>query len=176
MTGPSPQSRSAEVGSEAAAWEALHRQVVACRRCPRLVAWRERVAQEKRRAFQDWTYWGRPVPGLGDRDARLVILGLAPAAHGANRTGRMFTGDGSGDTLMAALHRAGFASQPTSHYAEDGLSLRDVYLTALVRCAPPGNRPTAQERTNCREYLRRELELLGRARVVLTLGRMAFGG
>ena len=164
------QSGAAEV------WHELNGEIVDCVRCPRLVAWREKVAREKRRAFQDWTYWGRPVPGFGDRRARLVILGLAPAAHGANRTGRMFTGDGSGDTLTKALHRAGFASQATSTRLEDGLVLSDAYLTAIVRCAPPGNLPTPQERANCREYLERELELLDSARVVLALGRMAFDG
>jgi uracil-DNA glycosylase family 4 len=156
------------------AWEQLNTEIVACTACPRLVQWRQKVAQEKRRAFRDWDYWGRPVPGFGDRQARLVIIGLAPAAHGANRTGRMFTGNGSGDTLTAALHRAGFASQPTSHHRDDGLQLQDAFLTALARCAPPGNRPTPDEMDNCQGFLARELALLPSARVVLTLGQIAF--
>ena len=157
-------------------WTQLNAQIVACTACPRLVQWRQKVAQEKRRAFRDWDYWGRPVPGFGDRQARLVIIGLAPAAHGANRTGRMFTGNGSGDTLTAALHRAGFASQPTSHHRDDGLQLRDALLTAVARCAPPQNRPTLEEQVNCRPFLHRELELLRSAKVVLVLGRIAFDG
>jgi uracil-DNA glycosylase family 4 len=152
----------------------LNAEIVACTACPRLVQWREKVAQEKRRAFRDWDYWGRPVPGFGDRQARLVIIGLAPAAHGANRTGRMFTGNGSGDTLTAALHRAGFANQPTSRHREDGLHLRDAFLTAVARCAPPKNKPTGEEMDNCQGYLVRELALLSSTRVVLTLGRIAF--
>jgi uracil-DNA glycosylase family 4 len=155
-------------------WEQLNAEIVACTACPRLVQWREKVAQEKRRAFRDWDYWGRPVPGFGDRQARLVIIGLAPAAHGANRTGRMFTGGGSGDTLAAALHRAGFASQPTSRQREDGLQLRDAFLTAVARCAPPKNKPTREEMDNCQGFLVRELALLPSSRVVLTLGRIAF--
>lgn len=158
------------------AWGQLNRELMACTHCPRLVEWREQVAREKRRAYRDWEYWGRPVPGFGDRDARLLIIGLAPAAHGANRTGRMFTGDGSADTLMAALYRAGFANQPTSTHREDGLVLCDAYMTAVARCAPPGNRPTAQELANCRPYLARELDLLPSVRVVLALGRVAFDG
>ena len=158
------------------AWEALEAEVVACTRCPRLVAWREQVAAEKRRAYRDWTYWGRPVPGFGDRQARLVIIGLAPAAHGANRTGRMFTGDGSASTLIAALYRAGFANQPTSVQRGDGLVLYDAFITAVARCAPPANRPTAAELANCRPFLARELALLQNVRVVLALGRMAFDG
>jgi uracil-DNA glycosylase family 4 len=157
-------------------WEELNSQIVACEACPRLVAYRQEVARMKRRAFQDWEYWGRPVPGFGDRKARLLILGLAPGAHGANRTGRMFTGDSSGDTLTAALRRAGFANQPTSRHRDDGLELHDAFLTAVVRCAPPNNRPTRQEQINCRGYLARELELLSSVRVVLALGRIAFEG
>jgi uracil-DNA glycosylase family 4 len=155
-------------------WAQLNAEIIACTACPRLVQWREKVAQEKRRAFRDWDYWGRPVPGFGDQQARLVIIGLAPAAHGANRTGRMFTGNGSGDTLTAALHRAGFANQPTSHQRDDGLQLRDAFLTAVARCAPPGNKPTREEMDNCQGYLVRELALLASTRVVLTLGRIAF--
>ena len=155
---------------------ALNAEVVECRRCPRLVAWREQVAREKRAAFRDWDYWGRPVPGFGDRDARLLILGLAPAAHGANRTGRMFTGDRSGDFLYAALHRAGYANQPQAVSREDGLELRDAYITATVRCAPPANKPTPEERDNCLPYLGRELELLERSRVVVALGSFGWDG
>jgi uracil-DNA glycosylase family 4 len=155
-------------------WTQLNAQIVACTACPRLVQWRQKVAQEKRRAFRNWDYWGRPVPGFGDRQARLVIIGLAPAAHGANRTGRMFTGNGSGDTLTAALHRAGFANQPTSRHRDDGLLLRDAFLTAVARCAPPQNKPTREEMDNCQGYLVRELALLPSTRVVLALGRIAF--
>jgi uracil-DNA glycosylase family 4 len=152
---------------------AIEAQVVECRRCPRLVEWRERVAAEKRAAFADWTYWGRPVPGWGDPAARLVIVGLAPAAHGANRTGRMFTGDRSGDFLYAALHRAGYASQPTATHRDDGLELRDCFITAPVKCAPPANKPLPAERDACEPWLHAELRELPRARVLLCLG--AFG-
>jgi uracil-DNA glycosylase family 4 len=152
------------------------RRVTACERCPRLRAHCRWVAREKKRAFRDWTYWGRPVPGFGDVDARVVIVGLAPAAHGANRTGRMFTGDSSGDWLYGALHRYGFATQPTSTRRDDGLALRDCYITAAARCAPPGNRPTIRELANCRPYLIEELRLLVRARVVVVLGRVAWEG
>jgi uracil-DNA glycosylase family 4 len=157
-------------------WEALNGEVITCRRCPRLVEWREQVACEKRRAFRDWDYWGKPVPGFGDMEARLVVVGLAPAAHGANRTGRMFTGDSSGNTLAAAMHRAGFASQPMSTHYGDGLELHDAYLTAVARCAPPGNRPTKSELINCRRFLARELQLLRSVKVVLALGHIAFSG
>jgi uracil-DNA glycosylase len=157
-------------------WDELNSEVIACRRCPRLVEWREQVAREKRRAFRDWEYWGRPVPGYGDHRARLFIVGLAPAAHGANRTGRVFTGDGSANFLISALYRAGFANQPTSVRPDDGLEFRDAYVTALVRCAPPANRPTPQEILNCRPYLVREIELLRSVKVVLTLGRVALDG
>jgi uracil-DNA glycosylase family 4 len=148
--------------------------VIACRRCPRLVRHCERVARQKVRRFRDHDYWGRPVPGLGDCRARLLVVGLAPAAHGANRTGRMFTGDASGDWLYAALHRYGFASRPTSTHRGDGLSLRDCYITAAARCAPPGNRPTPRELARCRPFLQAELRALRRVQVVVALGRVAF--
>ena len=145
-----------------------------CRRCPRLVAWREQVARERRAAFATQPYWGRPVPGFGDPLARAVVLGLAPAAHGANRTGRMFTGDRSGDFLFAALARTGFANQPVSIARDDGLVLSDMWITAAVRCAPPANRPTPAERDRCLPWSVRELELLPRARVVVCLGGFAW--
>ena len=153
---------------------ALERKIVRCRLCPRLVEWRERTAREKVRRFRDETYWGRPIPGFGDPRARLLVVGLAPAAHGGNRTGRIFTGDRSGDWLFAALHRAGFASQPESVARDDGLRLRDAWVTAVVRCAPPANKPTTAERDACIPYLAEELELLSRLRVFLTLGGFAF--
>ena len=153
----------------------LNERVVNCRLCPRLVAHREEVARVKRRAYREETYWGRPVPGFGDPHAALLILGLAPAAHGANRTGRMFTGDRSGDFLFARLHEAGFASQAVSHHRGDGLTLRGAYITATCRCAPPGNKPLPGEIANCRVYLEAELDLL-RPRVVLALGKIAFDG
>ncbi len=152
----------------------LAEQVSACRRCPRLVAWRERVAQERRAAFQDEAYWGRPVPGFGDPAAKLVLLGLAPAAHGGNRTGRVFTGDRSGDFLFAAMWRAGLASQPTSSDLDDGLRLHGAWVTAAVRCAPPANRPAAAERNRCLPWTERELSLLPLARAILCLGGFAW--
>jgi len=147
--------------------------VTACRACPRLVAWREEVAEVKRAAFAHQEYWGRPIPGFGDRDARVLLLGLAPAAHGANRTGRIFTGDRSGDFLFAALHRTGFANQPTSTHREDGLELRGAWVTAAVRCAPPANKPLPTERDRCLPWTQAELELLPAVSVVVCLG--AFG-
>ncbi len=152
----------------------LTAEIVECRACPRLVAWREQVAREKRAAFRDEDYWGRPVPGFGDPAARLLLLGLAPAAHGGNRTGRVFTGDRSGDWLFGALHRAGFANQPASVRADDGLVLRDAYVAAAVRCAPPANKPTTDERDRCLPYFVRELALLEDVRVIMVLGGFAY--
>ncbi|HYM40417.1 MAG TPA: uracil-DNA glycosylase [Thermoplasmata archaeon] len=153
--------------------EALTARVVACRRCPRLVRYREAVARTRVARFREWTYWGRPVPGFGDPGARLLIVGLAPAAHGGNRTGRVFTGDRSGDWLYRALYRAGFANQPTSVSIGDGLRLSDAYIAAAVRCAPPGNRPTRAEFERCQPFLEAEIELLHGLRVVVTLGNVA---
>jgi uracil-DNA glycosylase len=150
-------------------------EVSACRKCTRLVEYREKVAREKRRAFREWSYWGRGVPGFGDPHAKLFILGLAPAAHGGNRTGRVFTGDRSGDFLFQALYEAGFANQPTSINREDGLQLRNAYIAAAVRCAPPANKPLPGEIQNCREYLRRELTIL-KPKVILALGKIAWDG
>jgi uracil-DNA glycosylase family 4 len=154
----------------------LCERIIACRLCPRLVRWREQVARDKRAAFQWEEYWGRPVPGFGDVKARVLVCGLAPAAHGGNRTGRVFTGDRSGDWLFAALYRAGFASQPTSVTRDDGLKLKDCYITACVRCAPPANRPTPEERDNCLPYLVAELRFLKKVRVILCLGGFAWDG
>ena len=152
----------------------LQRDVIDCRACPRLVEWRERVAVEKRAAYRDETYWGRPIPGFGDPDARILVLGLAPAAHGANRTGRVFTGDRSGDWLFRAMHRAGLANQPLSVSADDGLTLRDAWVTAAVKCAPPGNKPLPSERDACAPFLQREFTLLSEVRVVVCLGQFGY--
>jgi len=151
----------------------LNEEIVACRKCPRLVRYREKVAREKRRAYREWTYWGKPVPGFGDAHAQLLILGLAPAAHGANRTGRMFTGDRSGDFLYAALHKAGFANQPNSMQRDDGLQLTDAYISATCRCAPPENKPLPKEIENCRGYLERDIGIL-KPKAVLALGKIAW--
>jgi uracil-DNA glycosylase len=153
---------------------ALTGEITRCRACPRLVQWREQVAREKRPAFRDEDYWGRPVPGFGDPAARVLVVGLAPAAHGGNRTGRVFTGDRSGDWLFGALHRTGYANQPFSVAADDGLRLQDAYVAAAVRCAPPGNRPSPAERDRCLPYLARELSLLERVQVVVVLGGFAY--
>jgi uracil-DNA glycosylase len=155
------------------ALQSISNEVSACHKCPRLVEYRERVAREKRRAFLGWEYWGRGVPGFGDPRAQLFILGLAPAAHGANRTGRVFTGDRSGDFLYQALHKAGFANQPTSEHRNDGLGLTNAYIAAAVRCAPPENQPLPGEILNCRGYLERELDIL-RPKAILALGRIAW--
>lgn len=155
------------------AYEALSQRIVACTRCPRLVAWRQEVAQRPPRRYRGWQYWARPVPGFGDLEARLLILGLAPAAHGANRTGRLFTGDRSGDWLIRALFRAGFANQPTAVDRTDGLELRGAFLTASVRCAPPQNRPTLDERRACFPFLEEEILILRHVSVVVALGSVA---
>jgi len=152
----------------------LNKEIVACTRCSRLITYCQKIGREKRRAYRDCEYWAKPVPGWGDPDARMLILGLAPGAHGSNRTGRPFTGDGSGNFLYAALHKAGFASQPAAFHREDGLVLTDAYITAAVRCAPPANKPTPQEIINCAPHLDRELATLKNVKVVLVLGRIAF--
>jgi uracil-DNA glycosylase family 4 len=152
----------------------LNTTLLACRLCPRLVAWREQVAAEKRRAYREWDYWGKPVPGFGDPAARILAVGLAPGAHGSNRTGRMFTGDASGDFLYPALFRAGLASQPTATHREDGLTLKDVFITAVCRCVPPDNRPSPVEITACQPYLRQELTLLPQTQLIVALGKIAF--
>ena len=152
----------------------FNQEVIACRRCPRLVEHCTTIARDKRRAYRDWEYWGKPVPGFGDVNARVLLLGLAPGAHGSNRTGRMFTGDSSGNFLYPVLHATGFASQPNSTHIDDGLILTDAYITATLRCAPPDNKPTPQEITNCAEFLDRELEQLKQVKVVVALGRIGF--
>jgi uracil-DNA glycosylase family 4 len=156
--------------------ERLVAEIIACRTCPRLVAWREQIGRDKRAAFMDSEYWAQPITGFGDPAATLLIVGLAPAAHGGNRTGRIFTGDRSGDWLFGALHRAGYANQPTSQRRDDGLELHGAYVTACVRCAPPQNRPTPVERDNCLPYLGRELQLLRNVRVIVCLGKFAYDG
>ncbi len=154
--------------------QAIQDEVIGCRRCPRLVRWRERVAREKTRRFNNWEYWGKPNPSFGDPRARLLLVGLAPAAHGGNRTGRMFTGDRSGDWLYRALHKFEFANQPTSVSRDDGLRLRDCYITATCRCAPPQNKLLPSEVRNCRPFLLHELELLSRVKVIIGLGKVGF--
>ena len=160
--------------TDRAALAALAAEIVECRRCPRLVEWRERVAGEKVRRVRDETYWARPLPGFGDPDARILLLGLAPAAHGGNRTGRVFTGDASGDFLWASLHAAGLADRPESRRADDGLTLTDVYIAAAVRCAPPANKPTTLERDTCMPFLEREIRLLERLAVIVALGQFGW--
>lgn len=155
-------------------WAVLESQIVSCRVCPRLVTWRELVAVERRRAYRDWEYWGKPVPGFGDEQARILVVGLAPGAHGANRTGRMFTGDGSGVFLYNALYLAGFANQPQTLYRGDGLALTDLYISAVCRCAPPQNKPALQEISNCLPFLDQEVRLLSNLQGIVCLGRIAF--
>lgn len=152
----------------------LNREVIACTRCPRLVAYREQVAREKRRAYRDWDYWGKPVPGFGDPYARVLVMGLAPGAHGSNRTGRPFTGDASGNFMYPVLYEVGFASQPTATNRDDGLTLKNLYITAAVRCAPPDNKPTLQELAACAPFLDREIAGLKNVRVVVALGKIGF--
>jgi uracil-DNA glycosylase family 4 len=152
----------------------IQREVLSCVHCPRLVEYRTRVAREKRRQYREWEYWGKPLPSFGDPKARLLIIGLAPAAHGGNRTGRMFTGDQSGDWVYRTLHRFGFANQPTSEHRGDGLKLKDAYITAAAHCVPPDNKPSRSELATCRPYLVRELQLLRRVRIVVPLGKVAF--
>ncbi len=151
----------------------LNQEIISCRKCPRLVAWREEVARVKRKAYQDQEYWGKPVPGFGDPNARVLVVGLAPGAHGSNRTGRNFTGDASGRFLYPALYRLGFANQPTAESRNDGLLLKDLYLAASARCVPPDNKPTLEELNNCQPYLERDLEIL-KPKVIVCLGRVAF--
>lgn len=153
--------------------KSLNEKIISCRLCPRLVDWREEVARTKRKAYKDQEYWGKPVPGFGDSQARVLVVGLAPGAHGSNRTGRQFTGDASGDFLFPALYRAGFANQPEAESRSDGLTLRDMYITASGRCAPPDNKPSPQELNTCQPFLERELEILS-PRVIVCLGRIAF--
>ena len=152
----------------------LNQEIIACRRCPRLVAWREKVARVRKRAYLDQEYWGKPVPGFGDPRGRVLVVGLAPGAHGANRTGRLFTGDGSGSFLFRALYRAGFANQPTALRADDGLALADLYISAVCRCAPPDNKPAPEEISACLPYLARELAFLPNVQVLVVLGKIAF--
>jgi len=152
----------------------LENEVINCRKCPRLVAWREEVAREKRRAYMEWVYWGKPVPGFGDPGAQVLVVGLAPGAHGSNRTGRMFTGDSSGDFLYPALFKAGFANQPRAVDRQDGLQLTNMFISAVCRCVPPGNKPKADEIRNCLPYLRQEIDHLQPVQVVVALGRIAF--
>ncbi|HET9183160.1 MAG TPA: uracil-DNA glycosylase [Candidatus Angelobacter sp.] len=158
----------------ASALDLLNEEIIACTRCPRLIAHCQKIGREKRRAYREWEYWAKPVPGWGDPQARILILGLAPGAHGSNRTGRPFTGDGSGNFLYRALHRTGFASQPSATHRDDGLQLEDCYITSAAHCAPPANKPTPLEIANCSSHVEREIKLLTQVRVVLVLGKIAF--
>lgn len=155
-------------------WNVLNNSIIECRLCPRLVQWREKMSREKVRRFREWNYWGKPVPGFGDNNASILIIGLAPGAHGSNRTGRMFTGDASGDFLYSALHKAGFSNQPNSQKMNDGLKLTDVFITSVCRCVPPGNKPLAVEIENCQNYLLKELHMLGKLQGIVALGKIAF--
>ena len=160
--------------NEQISWDTLNTEVIACRKCERLVEWREKVAREKRRAYSECDYWGKPVPGFGDKHAQVMILGLAPGAHGSNRTGRMFTGDASGDFLFPALHQAMFASQPIAVNVHDGMTLNNIYITAVCRCAPPGNKPLREEQENCLTFLQTEIALLSHIKGIVALGSIAF--
>src|SRR5574340_695708 len=171
---PKPAGDDAAKMETADRWAELNARIIACRLCPRLVAYREEVARVKKRAFIEWDYWGRPVPGFGDPNARLLVVGLAPGAHGSNRTGRMFTGDSSGDFLFSALNRVGMANQPTTVHRDDGLTLRDVFISAICRCAPPDNKPTPEEIRNCQPFLETEMELLKGYKGIVALGSLAF--
>ena len=155
-------------------WEILNQEIISCRACPRLVAWREHIAETKRKAYLDWTYWGKPVPGFGDHDAEILVLGLAPGAHGSNRTGRMFTGDSSGNFLFPALFRAGFCNQPDSESRGDGLKLNNLFITAVCRCAPPQNKPLREEKKRCLSFLKDEIRLIGSLKGIVALGQIAF--
>jgi uracil-DNA glycosylase family 4 len=155
-------------------WQALNNEIIACRRCPRLTEWREKMAAEKRKAYMSWNYWGKPVPGFGDLNARVLVVGLAPGAHGSNRTGRMFTGDASGEFLYQALFEAGFSTQPQSRSNDDPLQLKDIFISAVCRCAPPANKPTSEEIDTCVSYLEREFDLLFPVDGIVALGRIAF--
>jgi len=157
-----------------AKWEIHDKEVITCRACPRLTAWREQVARERRRAYRDWEYWGKPVPGFGDRQARVLVVGLAPGAHGSNRTGRMFTGDASGDFLYPALHEAGFANQNQAADRADGLKLSGMYISAVCHCAPPDNKPNREEIRNCLPFLMEEMDLLANLQGIVALGSLAF--
>ncbi len=155
-------------------WQELTKEIIACRKCPRLATWREEVARTKRAAYKSWDYWGKPVPGFGDTNAKVLVVGLAPGANGSNRTGRMFTGDASGEFLYPSLYRAGFSNQPNATHTNDGLELRDLFITALCRCVPPGNKPETSEIQNCQPYLLNEISLLTHLQGIVVLGRMAF--
>lgn len=169
-----PSVNPADETEAASRWTELNARIIACRLCPRLVAYREEVARIKKRAYRDWEYWGKPVPGFGDPNARLLVVGLAPGPHGSNRTGRMFTGDSSGDFLFSALYRTGMASQPTTTHRDDGLTLSDVYISAICRCVPPENKPTPEEIRNCQPFLETEMKYLTHYQGIVALGSMAF--
>ena len=174
-TGNGPEQVShPQISQSGTRLQNLHRRIIACRHCPRLVEHREKIGENKRASYRDWDYWAKPITGFGDPEARLLIVGLAPAAHGGNRTGRVFTGDASATFLMAGLHEAGFANQPTSDHRDDGLELINAYMTAAVRCVPPGDKPTVQEQRDCLPFFVEEMEALPRLTTVLALGQIAF--